>query len=211
MTTRRLIITIVTSFIILSGCGYALVHVDPDENLATQVTEKDESDGVNDETSRYYYTTQSLSHIALTHADIAKKKNYISSVKDTLMNFCLIARDTTRRENELFIKEIGREANSFVKIYVEPIINDSEAVRNLETKSEIAKLQLLSASLYFELGGYFQAKFYLERLSGQYESDFLSSVTMDHQMHLGFSTVADGITDLQKRIALKQLTAAETM
>lgn len=210
MTTRRLIITIVASFIILSGCGYALVHVDPDEKLAGQVTEKELPDGLDDGTSRYYYTTQSPSPIALTHADIAKKKLYISRVKETLMNFCLIARDTSRRENELFIKEIGRESNSFVKNYVEPIINDSEAVRNLETKAEIAKLQLLSASLYFELAGYFQAKFYLERLSGQYEIDFLSSVTMD-QMHTGYSTVAEGITELQKKIALKQMTAAETM
>ncbi|RLC02693.1 MAG: hypothetical protein DRI57_29840, partial [Deltaproteobacteria bacterium] len=129
---------------------------------------------------------------------------------EALINFCLIARDTGRRENELFVKEIGREANSFVKIYVEPIVNDSEAVRNLKTKAEIAKLQFLSASLYFELAGYFQAKFYLERLSGQYESDFLSSVTMN-QMHMSYSTVAEGITDLQKRIALKQMTTAETM
>ena len=210
MTTRRLIITIVASFIILSGCGYALVHVDPDEKVAGQVTEKELPDGLDDGTSRYYYTTQSPSPIALTHADIAKKKIYISRVKETLMNFCLIARDTSRRENELFIKEIGRESNSFVKNYVEPIINDSEAVRNLETKAEIAKLQLLSASLYFELAGYFQAKFYLERLSGQYEIDFLSSVTMD-QMHTGYSTVAEGITELQKKIALKQMAAAETM
>jgi hypothetical protein len=210
MTTRRLIITIVASFIILSGCGYSLVHVDPDEKVAVQVTEKDASDGIDDETSRYYYTTQSPSPIALTHADIAKKKIYISRVKETLINFCLIARDTGRRENELFVKEIGREANSFVKIYVEPIVNDSEAVRNLETKAEIAKLQFLSASLYFELAGYFQAKFYLERLSGQYENDFLSSVTMN-QNHMGYSTVAEGITDLQKRIALKQMTTAETM
>ena len=210
MTTRRRLIMFLASFIILSGCGYSLVHVDSDEKADVQVTEKIESDGLEDENSRYYYTTQAPSQIALTHADIAKKKQYIGSVKDTLMNFRLIASDTTRRENELFIKETGREANSFVKTYVEPIINDPEAVRNLETKAEIAKLQLLSASLYYELSGYFQAKFYLERLSERYQSDFLSSVTVD-EMQMGYSTLSEAIAGLQKKITLKQASPSGTM
>ena len=206
--TRKIIMMMVSAFI-FSGCGYVLVRVDQDKNASNPVavTEETLEEGV---TSRYYYTTQSPSPISLTHADIANKKVYIERVKETLMQFRVIARDISKREDELFVKEIGREANSYVKNYVEPIINDPDAVGNLETRAEIAELHLLSASLYFELAGYFQAKFYLERLTGQYENDFLSSITID-QLHMGYSTVSEGIQDLQKKIALKQMTSTGTM
>ena len=206
--TRKIIMMMVSAFI-FSGCGYVLVHVDQDKNASNPVavTEETLDKGVK---SRYYYTTQSPSPIALTHTDIANKKVYIERAKETLMQFRVIARDISKREDELFVKEIGREANNYVKNYVEPIINDPDAVGNLETRAEIAKLHLLSASLYFELAGYFQAKFYLERLTGQYENDFLSSITID-QLHMGYSTVSEGIQDLQKKIALKQMTSTGTM
>lgn len=207
MATKKLSVMILTSFFIFSGCGYGLyvVQTDKEKNVETQVTATEDSKTGEDEASRYYYTTHSPSPIVLTHADIDKKKVYISRAKETLINFRTMARDTGKRKDEVFIKEVGREANSYVKIYVEPILNDPDAIGNLETKAEIAKLHLLSASLYFELSGYFQSKFYLERLVEQYESDFLSGITID-QMHIGYSTVAEGIKDLQKRIALKQMT-----
>jgi len=211
MAIKRLSVMILTSFFIFSGCGYGLyvVQVDKDKKADTQVTAKETKTDEN-VASRYYYTTHSPSPIILTHADIDKKKVYISRTKETLINFRTLARDTAKRKDDVFVKEIGREANSYVKIYVEPILNDPDAVGNLETKAEIAKLHLLSASLYFELSGYFQSKFYLERLSEQYENDFLSGITIN-QMHIGYSTIAEGIKDLQKRIALKQMTTTNNM
>ncbi len=207
MAIKKISVMILASFFTLSGCGYGLyfVQMDKEEQVEIQVTAQEESKTGEDEASRYYYTTHSPSPIILTHADIDKKKVYISRAKETLMHFRTMARDTAMRKEEVFIKEVGREANSYVKIYIEPILNDPDAIGNLETKAEIAKLHLLSASLYFELAGYFQSKFYLERLVEQYENDFLSGITID-QMHLGYGTVAEGIKDLQKRISLKQMT-----
>ena len=75
MTTRRFLRMILASLFILSGCGYSLIHVDSEEMADVQVTEKIETDGMEAENSRYYYTTQAPSQLALTHADIAKKKN----------------------------------------------------------------------------------------------------------------------------------------
>ncbi len=212
MATKKICAMILTSILTLSGCGYGLyfVQMDKEKKVETQVTAKEETKTGEDATSRYYYTTHSPSPIILTHADIDKKKVYISRIKDTLINFRTLARDTGKRKEDIYVKEIGREANSYVKIYVEPILNDPDAVGNLETKAEIAKLHLLSASLYFELAGYFQSKFYLERLVEQYENDFLSGITIN-QMHIGYGTIAEGIKDLQKRIAMKQMTTTNNM
>ncbi len=212
MMTKRLSVMILTSFFIFSGCGYGLyvVQMDKEKEAGTQVTATDATKTDEDTTSRYYYTTHSPSPIILTHADIDKKKVYIRRTKETLIHFRTLARDTGKRKDDVFVKEIGREANSYVKIYVEPILNDPDAVGNLETKAEIAKLHLLSASLYFELAGYFQSKFYLERLIEQYENDFLSGITIN-QMHIGYGTIAEGIKDLQKRIALKQMTSTNNL
>ena len=206
--TRKIILMLV-SISIFSGCGYVLVRVDEDRNASIPLVVTEENLD-NRSKPRYYYTTQSPSPVVLTHADIKNKKVYIERAKETLMQFRVIARDLSNQEEEQYVKEIGREANSYVKSYVEPIINDPDAVGHLETRAEIAKLHLLSASLYYELAGYFQAKFYLERLSGQYENDFLSSITID-QLHMGYSTVFEGIQDLQKKIALKQMAATGSM
>ena len=144
----------------------------------------------------------------LTHADTDKKKIYINRAKETLMQFRVLARDTRNLKDDFSTEELGREADSYVKNYIEPIINDPDAVRNMEIKAEIAKLQLLSAALYFDLAGYYQAKYYLKRLTEQYESDFLSSVTID-QMDIDFNTLAEGIEGLQRMISSKQTVNTE--
>jgi len=211
MAIKKICVMILSSILMLSGCGYGLhfVKMDKEKKVGTQVIAKETKTG-EDATSRYYYTTNSPSPIILTHSDIDKKKVYINRIKETLLNFRTVAHDTAKLEDDVCVKEIGREANSYVKTYVEPILDDPDAVGNLETNAEIAKLHLLSASLYFEMAGYFQSKFYLERLIEQYESDFLSGITIN-QMHIGYSTVAEGIKGLQKRIALKQMTTTDNM
>ncbi len=205
---RILITMILSSIFFFSGCGYGLYFVHgPETQEEVQVVTENE-DSVKDESSQYYYATYLVDPIMLEHVDLAKKKAYIKNVKETLVNFYKVARDTHRRQNDNFIKELGREVNNYVKIYIEPVINDPEAVENLETRPEIAKLHLLSASLYFDLSGYYQAKFYLERLSERYESEFLSSITID-QMNIGYSTVAEGVKGLKEKISLKHMARIE--
>ena len=192
------------SFFFVSGCGYGLyfVKVDPGEEVATPITTKSESDESGDRTAQYY-SGRTQSPVMLTHADIDKKKAYINRAKEILMQFRVLARDTCNLKDDKDTQELGREADSYVKNYIEPIINDPDAVGNAEIKAEIAKLQLLSAVLYFDLAGYYQAEYYLRRLTEQYEADFLSSVTID-QMDIGFNTLAEGIDGLKKMISSKQ-------
>ncbi len=210
MTMKKIVLLMMTSFFFLSGCGYGLyvVQVDPGETETTPITTKDESEEAGDITSQYYGSNKSQDPVILTHADIDKKKVYISRAKEMLMQFRILARDTRKLKDDTSVKELGREANSYVKNYIEPIISDPDATENLETKAEIARLYLLSAALYFDLAGYYQAKYYLNRLTEQYEGDFLSSVTID-QMGIGFNTLAEGIEDLKNRISSKQTVSTE--
>jgi len=206
MTIRKKIVTIIASFFFVSGCGYGLyfVKVDPGEEVTTPITTKGEADEAGDQTNRYYYSGRSQSPVILTHADTDKKKVYINRAKETLMQFRVLARDTRNLKDDFSTKELGREADSYMKNYIEPIINDPDAVGNMEIKAEIAKLQLLSAALYYDLAGYYQARYYLKKLTEQYENDFLSSVTID-QMDIGFNTLAEGIDGLQKMISSKEI------
>ena len=100
------------------------------------------------------------------------------------------------------IEEIGQEANKYIKMYVEPIIFDHNAIENLETKAEIAKLHLLSAFLYFDLAGYYQSSYYLNRLNGRFGTEYLSTITTEHRDY-DFNTLAEGIEDLEREIAIK--------
>ena len=81
MKVLKIIIIVMTSSFFCSGCGYGLyfVKVDPGEEVTTPITKKDESkhDGIL--TSRYYATIETQSPVLLAHADIDKKKIYITS------------------------------------------------------------------------------------------------------------------------------------
>jgi len=205
MVTRKTVMLVLGALLYFSGCGYGLyfVHVDPEEGSETRITKSDIPKESGELNAQHYYNTHSQNPVILTHADIEKKKVYIQKADEALKHFYLVACDTRKRGNISSLNELGREANRYVKIYVEPILNDAGAIENMETRAEVAKLYLVTASLYYELAGYYQAKYYLTELTERFGKAFLLGITTDNK-ESGYSTVAEGIEYLERRISLKQ-------
>ncbi len=206
METRKRIFMSWIMLFLFAGCGYGVyfVHSDPNQEATEKITTSDSSDVSDDLIARYYYTTSSPDPVILTFAEIEKKKIYIQNAKETLQHFHRIAHDIHKRKDVLSTEELGREANIYIKAYVEPVLNDPEAFENSETRAEMARLYLLSSSLYYELDGYYQAKYYLKQLTDRFGIDFLSGISVE-QTDTGFNTVAEGVDYLQKKISLKQI------
>lgn len=192
MGIKKIILIITGSFVFFAGCGYDLVLVPKQPN--------DETTKTSNLKLKNYYPATVINPIVLTHADFAKKKVYVFNTKITVEQFRLFAGDTRKFEDNLKTEELGREANKFIKMYVDPIIHDNEVIENPETKAEIAKLYLLSASLYFDLGRPYQARYYLDWLDGRFGGEYLSAITTE-QGDDGFITLAEGIENLRKKIS----------
>jgi len=155
---------------------------------------------------RDYATISWLSPVVLTYADIDKKKDYILSTKKSLKRFLVITRDFRTSRDNVNIEEIGREANSFIEIYVEPIINDPGALSNVETRLETAKLHLLCAMLYHDLAGYNQSKKYLDLIHRRYGKDpAMLDLSID-PMDIGFNTLSAGIQELENKLSAQGVT-----
>jgi len=196
MGTRKIITMLMIVFFFFCGCGYRirLVRVEP-EKKPTTITK-------NEPKFQYYDAPSSVNPVTLTYADIETKKVYIQKVSETLKNFFLVARDLKKRKDISNIKELGFEASSYIKHYVEPILDDAGVIDNLGIKAEVAKLYLECAYLFYELAGYYQARYYLRQLVYDFESSFMLGITTD-QIYTGFNTVAEGIEYLNKMVSLE--------
>jgi hypothetical protein len=192
MGIKKIILIITASFLFFAGCGYDLVLVPKQQN--------DDTPKTSDLKLKNYYPNSAINPIVLTHADFYKKKAYILNTKIAVEQFRLFAHDTRKFEDNLKTEELGREANKYIKMYVDPIIHDNEVIENPETKAEIAKLYLLSAWLYYDLARPYQAKYYLDWLNGRFGGEYLSAVTTE-QGDDGFITLAEGIEKLRKKIS----------
>jgi hypothetical protein len=205
METRRVILVIMVSFFFSSGCGHDVL-LSPDDwrkKSSDADISYDSSTKTTNEELQNYDTRSFPNPIVLTRADIKKTKVYIHNAKETLKIFDLIVNDTNNRRKDLSIDELGREAHKYIEIYVKPLIYDYEGNNNSETKIEIAKLHLLSAFLYLDLGEVNQAMHYLGLIRTRYASDsYLLGMTID-QKDIGFNTLGEGIKDLMEKISVQ--------
>ena len=207
MKTKKTILMVTASCMIFFGCAYDFIFVSSDSK------KKPETPKITDYTPPKktraklvdYYRISLPNPIILTCMDIKKKRGYISNAKETLKLFRLVVCDTRTREKTLSVHELGREAHKYMEMYVKPIINDSEAIENSETKIETATLHLLCAFLYFDIAGYNNVTQYLDLINTRYGKDsYLLSMRID-QKDIGFATLAQGVKELQKRLPVVQL------
>ncbi|MBE0599102.1 MAG: hypothetical protein IH614_17795 [Desulfuromonadales bacterium] len=137
------------------------------------------------------------------HMQIAKKQEYIQNTKATLKNFQASARDLRARNKPLILEELSGEVHRYIRLRVVPIVNDFEAENNLETRLEIAKLQLLSGLVYFELGEVRKVRQLLREMDRRYQDPSFLSSAIDSQ-DIGFSTIGEGMQALRGRLATGQ-------
>ncbi len=205
METKKKILMATASCMIFLGCTYDFFVVPRDSEkdseapkIASYTLPK------NDRVKPIDYNSSSLPNpVILTNMDIKKKKAYIHNAKETLKLFRLIVADTRARDKTSSIDELGREAHKYMEVYLKPVINDSEANENSETKIGIAKLHLLGAFLYFDIAGYNKARQYLNLIHRRYgEDSYLLKMRVD-QKDIEFATLNEGVKELQKRMLVQ--------
>jgi hypothetical protein len=135
------------------------------------------------------------------HMDMSRKKDYILNNKETLKNFLVTAQDITTRQKPLVLQELSVEAKKYIEAYVDPIVADFEADKNLETRLEIAKLELLSGLLYAELSAYREARDSLSQMTKRYSKDstFLNGSIDPND--IGYGSLDEGMQALKEKIS----------
>ncbi len=203
MKTKKTILMVTASFMIFLGCTYDFIYVrggSKNKAETPKITNYIPPPRIHRITPVDYHTMALPNPIILTRMNIKKKKEYISNAKETLKLFRLVVCDTRTREKTLSVHELGREAHKYMEMYVKPIMNDSEAIENSETKIETATLHLFCAFLYFDIAGYNNVTQYLDLINTRYGKDsYLLSMRID-QKDIGFATLAQGVKELQKRL-----------
>ncbi len=215
MQRTKSIFVMTASLLLFSGCGYDLV-IEPTDTSTRfaynlYVVPDSQEPPTDPETTQdppQEPTIIECEHgnaanwpdpFTLTHTDIRKKEAYIRNIKETLKLFRLIADDTIRRKKFFCAQELACQTDRYVEIYVRPIMNDSGANNNLETKLEIAKLHVICALLYRDMGRDDPAELHLDKLRQLDGNDAsLLDVTID-PADVGFITLRAAIKDLEAR------------
>jgi len=194
---------ITASCMIFLGCTYDFIYVrggsknkaEPPKAMSDIPPPKSRSI-----TPMDYHTMALQNPIILTRMNIKKKKAYIHNATQTLKRFREVISNMQSRGKTLSMDELSRESHKYMEVYVKPLINDPEANENSELKIETATLYLLCAFLYVDIAGFDKGTQYLNLIQTRYGKDsYVHKIRID-QKDVGFSTLDQGIMELQKRI-----------
>lgn len=135
----------------------------------------------------------------VSHMDIVKKEAQIDSVKSTLKIFRASAQDLRSRAKPQELAQLTDQADRYIELQVQPIVEDFEAEKNLKTRLEIAKLQLLCGLVYLELdnaeGNIYKLLRDMERRYG--DQPIVLNAAIDRN-DVGFGTIRDGMRSLEE-------------
>jgi hypothetical protein len=135
----------------------------------------------------------------VSHMDVAKKQAQIDSVKSTLKVFRASAQDLRSREKPRELAQLTDQADRYIELQVQPIVEDFEAENNLKTRLEIAKLQLLCGLVYLELdnaeGNIYKLLRDMERRYGDQPNVLNAAIDRND---VGFGTIGDGMRRLEE-------------
>lgn len=145
----------------------------------------------------------------LDHMNTMQKTQYLNDVKQNLINFRTTAVDleSHRLPRQPDEEPAGCQRQGFhceVAKYVEtfamPILNDSEALQNLETRLEVAKVNLLSAYALYETGSYSQARRLLKMYDKRYRKDVSIETAMVDSREIEFATLGEASQNLRSKL-----------
>ena len=135
----------------------------------------------------------------VSHLKVVDKQAYIDSVKSTLKIFRASAQDLRIRNKSEELEQLSDVADRFIMLQVEPILGDFEADKNLATRLEIAKLQLLCGLVYLELDN---ARWNIYKLLREMEHRYSDQPDVLYaaidRNDVGFNTISDGMRSLDE-------------
>lgn len=144
----------------------------------------------------------------LGHMTVPQKTIYLANVRQNLKVFRLTAKelDSHRRMTPEDAQKPGGgqdfrcEVQKYVELYAMPIIQDLEAQEHIETRLEVAKVTLLSASVYEETGQDSRARKLLKIFNKRYKKDTSIQNAVVDPAEMGFSRLADGAAQLEIKL-----------
>jgi hypothetical protein len=96
-------------------------------------------------------------------------------------------------------KELAKEIDKYVNVYVKSILLDSELNGSIDTRLEIAKIHLFVISMYLDIGYDDRAWEYLKLFHALYESDkYLLDMTLNSR-DVGYPTLGTEMRLLEER------------
>lgn len=146
----------------------------------------------------------------LDHMNTAQKIQYLANVKQSLINFRTTAVDLQSHTPPRPVDEepadcrregFHCEVIRYVDVYAMPILNDAVALQNLETRLEVAKVNLLSAYALYETGSYGQARRMLKMYDKRYREDIPIETAMVDSREMEFSTLGEAARNLRSKLS----------
>lgn len=137
----------------------------------------------------------------VAHMDMAQKKLYVTNVKGSLKVLLQSAEDVARRKKPQAMAQLRIEGDKFIRGYVAPILLDREAVENLDTRLEVAKLFLLTSRFYLKTDSPEQSRMYLSRLEKNFGDNNIFMNAGFDRSDIGCGTMQEGVTALRKDLA----------
>ena len=143
------------------------------------------------------------------HLNIAQKGKYLAEVKQTLINFRTTAVDLKSHQRPLpadenqtvcYAEGVHCEVIRYVETYAMPILNDAEASQNLETRLEVAKVNLLGAYALYETGSHGEARGLLRMFNKRYRKDVAIETAMVDSSEMEFATLGEGYRNLRDKL-----------
>jgi hypothetical protein len=142
--------------------------------------------------------------------DLSQKLVYMDNVKRTLMVFRTSLTDIEQHSPELPPEEqplcedqsFSCEVFKYVEVYAMPIITDDGAQANLQTRLDVAKINLLSAFALYETGQNGKARSLVRLFEKQYGDDPSILNASVESGELEFSTLAEGLRSLKWKLTV---------
>ena len=133
------------------------------------------------------------------YMDIKVKQEYVKNVKASLKLYNRVILDIKYYHGKNNYKELAKEIDQYVKIYVKTILLDSELNGSMDTRVEIAKIHLFVISMYLDMGYDDRAWEYLESFHAHYDSDrYLLDLTLNSG-EIDYPTLGTGMRLLEER------------
>ncbi|APG26750.1 hypothetical protein A7E78_02070 [Syntrophotalea acetylenivorans] len=145
----------------------------------------------------------------LDHMNTMQKTQYLNDVKQNLINFRTTAVDLESHrlphrpdEDPADCQRTGFhcEVARYVEVYAMPVLNDGEALQNLETRLEVAKINLLSAYALYETGSFGQARSLLKMYDKRYRKDVAIETAMVDNRDMEFATLGEAAQNLRSKL-----------
>lgn len=145
----------------------------------------------------------------LGHMNVQQKLQYLVNVRQTLINFRTMAADLPSHQppcppdaepgscsREGFHCEVAR----YIEVYAMPILSDAEALRNLETRLDVATVNLLGAYASYETGSYGKARRLLKMYDKRYREDVSIQDALVDSRTMEFASLGEAARNLRGKL-----------